>query len=131
MHRAQRLEPQRLWGRVSLVLLSDRGIREVNGAFLGRGVPTDVMAFAYPPGPADRGRYEGEVLVNVQRAWQEGRRRRGPSHELALYVAHGCDHLAGRDDATAAEALAMRRRENRWLRTSPAQVDNLFEAPPC
>ncbi|MBQ3810327.1 MAG: hypothetical protein II839_05855, partial [Kiritimatiellae bacterium] len=40
--------------------------------------------------------------------------------ELALYLAHGFDHLAGSDDATAAGYRAMRRRELRWLAALPS-----------
>ena len=36
--------------------------------------------------------------------------------ELALYLAHGCDHLTGADDATPAGRARMRRRELGWLR---------------
>ena len=55
-------------------------------------------------------------MVNSERAAAEGRGRPGgTSRELALYLAHGLDHLAGRDDAAPAERRAMRRRENGWL----------------
>ena len=57
-----------------------------------------------------------ELVINAERALAEGRRRAGgAARELALYLAHGMDHLAGRDDDTPARRRAMRRRETRWL----------------
>jgi len=53
------------------------------------------------------------------------RRAGGPDRELALYLAHGCDHLAGADDATPRQRAAMRRRELRWLRAA-AHADLLM-----
>jgi len=117
---------------VSAVLLDDAGIAAVNRDFLGRREPTDVISFRYEPLPGEADRCEGEVLVNVQRAIEEGPRagRGGASRELALYVAHGCDHLAGSGDETAAARARMRRRERRWLRAAPgaALVDGLLRA---
>jgi len=58
----------------------------------------------------------GEMVVNAERAREEGAKRDGgTARELALYVAHGFDHLAGADDDTPARRRAMRRRETRWL----------------
>jgi len=70
------------------------------------------------PLPGDPVGMRGELLVHVERAWQVGSRRRGwsASRELALYIAHGCDHLNDAEDATPAGRQRMRRRELRWLR---------------
>ena len=54
--------------------------------------------------------------MNISQAHRLGRRYGGPAHELALYIAHGCDHLAGEDDTTPAQRQRMRKRELRWLR---------------
>ena len=58
-----------------------------------------------------------EIIVNAERAWLAGSRRRGwsPSRELALYIAHGCDHLNDERDTTPAGRRRMRRRELHWL----------------
>jgi ssRNA-specific RNase YbeY (16S rRNA maturation enzyme) len=55
------------------------------------------------------------VFVNAERARAEGLRRGGVADELALYIAHGCDHLAGASDRTPAGRARMRRREQAWL----------------
>jgi ssRNA-specific RNase YbeY (16S rRNA maturation enzyme) len=71
----------------------------------------------------------GEVVLNVQRAAAEGRRRQGASRELARYLAHGLQHLTGATDATAGERTRMHRRERAWLRAAEAQdlLDDLME----
>ena len=86
----------------------------------GVRVQTDVVSQSYEavPGvcPAT-----AELVLNAERAKQEGQRRvGGPARELALYLAHGLDHLAGADDDTPARRRAMRRRETAWLDADPA-----------
>jgi len=44
-----------------------------------------------------------------------GARRGNAADELALYLAHGCDHLSGANDRTLRERRRMRRRELLWL----------------
>ncbi len=83
---------------------------------LRRGV-TDVLVFDYPALPGRTAGRAADLLVNVPCAVRESARypTRSASRELALYVAHGLNHLTGASDATAAGRRAMRRRELRWL----------------
>jgi len=105
------------WGEVSVVLVDDAGSRAINKAYLGHDYPTDVISFNFDPIPGDPATGTcGEIVVNLSQAHRLGRRYGGVPHELALYLAHGCDHLAGEDDATPAQRQKMRRRELRWLR---------------
>ena len=101
-----------------IALTDDAGIADVNRRFLDRPHPTDVIAFAYDPSPGQPG--AAEIVINVQRAREEGARRGGADRELALYLAHGLDHLAGADDATPRQRAAMLRREHAWLRAATA-----------
>ena len=100
---------------LSVVLVDDRGITPLNRTFIGHEGPTDVISFRYDRIPgAPQG--TAEVVVNAERAVQEARRRGIPVHrELALYLAHGCLHLTGADDATPDQRAAMQRIQNRWL----------------
>jgi rRNA maturation RNase YbeY len=87
--------------------------------------PTDVITQRYTPIPGESAGLIGELFVNVERAHQAAPRRTGwsPDHELALYLAHGCDHLTGADDTTPRERARMRRRELAWLRkVSPRRL---------
>ena len=118
------------WGEVSIVLTDDDGIRNLNLEHLARYEATDVLCFLYDPMPGDRGRSTAEIIVNVQRAVEEGNHRetisvrnRRPwnrSRELALYLAHGCDHLTGANDTTRDKRAGMRRKELRWLKQAEA-----------
>lgn len=104
------------WSQVSVVLVDDAGSQAINAAHLGHDYPTDVISFRYEPvpGEVDDGAC-GEIIVNVAMAIRIGPRWGGWPRELALYLAHGCDHLGGADDASRTQRLSMRRRERRWL----------------
>jgi len=116
MLRAGRLRPECAWAGVSVVLTDDAGITPVNRTFLDHARATDVITFTLAPMPGGGAGACGEIHLNVQRALEEGARAAGKvSDELALYLAHGCDHLAGADDRTRAQRRRMRRRELRWL----------------
>jgi len=110
------------WGEVSVVLVDDSGSRDVNEAYLGHAYATDVISFNLDPvpGEADPGLC-GEIIVNVEEARQKGCLYGGANHELALYIAHGCDHLSGEDDQTPSQRQRMRRRELRWLKEARAK----------
>jgi rRNA maturation RNase YbeY len=116
-HLASRREPDTCWSEITVVLTDDQGIQAYKEAAFGYREITDVVTLRYAPSPADPGT-EGEIFVNVQRAFTRPHRPDWtPFHELALYIAHGCDHLNGADDRTPAERQRMRRRERRWLQT--------------
>ena len=106
------------WHGVSALLTDDTGIVVANQAVFGRDYVTDVISLTYPPLPGETG-WNGELIINVELAASEGARRAGgPDRELALYLAHGCDHLAGADDATPRQRATMHCRELRWLRAA-------------
>jgi len=121
-----RTPAERPWQEVTVHLLDDAGIAPVNRAVLGHEGATDVITQRYEPIPGEAGGLVGELFVNVERALRAAPRRAGWSadRELALYLAHGCDHLAGADDAMPRERARMRRRELAWLRL--ATLERLF-----
>jgi probable rRNA maturation factor len=100
---------------VSLVLTDDAYIRNINRAHLGHDCPTDVIAFSFLPLPTESAP-RGEIFVNAEMAARVGKRFCGKDRELALYIAHGCDHLSGEEDSTPQLRRRMRQRELRWLR---------------
>jgi len=95
------------------VLADDERICSANSAVFGRPAVTDVISCAYAPAPGRAGRC-AEIVVNCDRA----RSSRFPGRELALYIAHGCDHLAGATDDTPARRKRMLRREQGWRRAA-------------
>ncbi|MDD5704911.1 MAG: rRNA maturation RNase YbeY [Kiritimatiellae bacterium] len=103
------------WRELVLVLVDDAVCAKINVAALGHAGATDVITMTYPSVPGESPGDSAELVLNLERAWLLGGNVRDSSQELALYLAHGCDHLCGRDDATPAARRAMRRRELRWL----------------
>ncbi len=102
---------------LSLCFVDNAAIRALNARYLGRARVTDVLAFplsdAADPTPD---RLLGEVIVSVEKAIAEARRRRiPPEREVALYTAHGLLHLLGYGDHTPADRLHMRRAERQAL----------------
>ena len=103
------------WAEVSVVLTDDAGIALVNRTFLDHARATDVITFTLAPMPGGGAGTCGEIHLNVERALEEGARRGNATDELALYLAHGCDHLTGANDRTVKERRRMRRRELLWI----------------
>jgi len=67
---------------------------------------------------------QGEIIVNVEQALRARHRPDwSPNQELALYIAHGIDHLHGSTDTNPRECQRMRRRELRWIRQTRSRDD--------
>ena len=130
---AQRLDPMAQWNEVCLHLVDDRIMRVANLAVFGKDAVTDVISQRYIPSPPDFA-LSGEIIVNVQQALHAPQRPGwSAGHELALYVAHGLDHLHGSDDATPAQRKRMHQRERRWLQSiahnNPFSLAQLIRLP--
>lgn len=109
--------PPDVWGDITVTLTDDTGIQTYKEAAFGIREITDVVTIHYTPSPADP-MHEGEIFVNVQRAFERQATTEWTCyHELALYIAHGFDHLTGANDHTPEKRKAMRQREKRWLKT--------------
>lgn len=96
---------------LSVMLVGDARIRELNARHRRKRKPTDVLAFpmddvATPPG--GRARLLGDVVVSLDTAARQARERR---HSLAAEVthllAHGLLHLLGWDHRTDDEEARM------------------------
>ena len=126
MLQARHLKSECPWAEVTVVLTDDAGIAPVNRIFLDHARATDVITFTLAPMPGGGAGTFGEIHLNVERALEEGSRRGGSTalttgnaaDELALYLAHGCDHLTGANDRTVMQRRRMRRRELLWIQRS-------------
>ena len=117
MTKVRRLDRNTVWTSLEINLTDDARIREIKKQVFGIDEITDVIALRYDPVPGIETGTTAEIFVNVRRAQERAAGGRWTAaRELALYLAHGCDHLSGADDASEADYLRMRRRELRWLR---------------
>ncbi len=105
-----------VWDEISILLVDDEGITQTNREYFDKNRPTDVISFRYDPVPGEDDRLGGDLLINVDRAVQEGTARGKVDYELALYMAHGFDHLSGAEDNTPEKQKKMRATETAWLR---------------
>lgn len=101
--------------KISLALVTDDKIAEINKQFLDHDGPTDVITFPLSNPKAKK--LEGELILGVHVAQREAEERGHDVHtELCLYVIHGVLHLCGYDDRTAKDAKQMRQKEREYLK---------------
>jgi rRNA maturation RNase YbeY len=125
------------WQDITLHLTDNAGIKSVNKAVFSSNDVTDVISSTYSPIPGEESCLTGEIVVNAQRAVEltTAKRRAAvrwtASEELALYIAHGCDHLSGEDDNSRTRRERMRRRELRWLKEArdTGMLNNMVTLP--
>ena len=104
---------------LSILLVDDAAISELNHRYRGRSRPTDVLAFSLLEGAhADRrGALLGDVVIGIETAARQARaRRRTLDDEVARLLLHGALHLVGYDHLRSAEARLMRAQERRVWR---------------
>mgnify|MGYP001359691008 CR=1 FL=1 len=81
---------------VSISIVDDSQIQELNKKFLNRDYPTDVLSFNHDEERADGTFFLGEIIVNKEQA-----KRQAPDYgntveqEISELVAHGMLHLLG------------------------------------
>lgn len=108
---------------LSLALVGDAAMVELNRTHRGKSSPTDVLSFSLVEGTAAdfRGALLGDVVIDVEQAARQARRARRPlDAELAKLLVHGVLHLLGHDHERDDDARRMRREERRVLRALDA-----------
>ena len=100
-------------GILSIVLVDDSAIQELNSRFLQKDVATDVIAF--PLEDEEEGVW-GEVYISGERA-KEQSSEYGVSfeEELARLIVHGVLHLVGYEDGNRSSRKRMREKEDYYL----------------
>lgn len=98
---------------ISLVILNNERIHDLNRQFLEHDYPTDVLSF--PLGDGDSGSekaIEGEIVVSAEMAKERSEEFHWTAqNELLLYIVHGMLHLCGYDDKSDEKRQRMRIRE--------------------
>jgi probable rRNA maturation factor len=112
-------------GSISLAIVDDATIHELNRRHLGHDYVTDVLSFVLESG---EGCLEGEVIASLETA-----ARRAPefgwtaAEELLLYIVHGALHLVGHDDQEPDARRAMRAAERKYLSRSGIELRETAE----
>ena len=104
---------------LSVSLVDDEEIADLNREWRGKRGPTDVLAFSLVEGDhaERRGPLLGDVVIGVETAARQARRaRRSVDDEVARLLIHGTLHLLGHDHRRAAETRVMRAEERRIWR---------------
>ncbi len=104
---------------LSVALVDDDAIAELNLRDRGKSGPTDVLSYSLLEGPhADcRGALLGDVVISIETAARQARRaRRCLDDECLRLLIHGVLHVLGHDHEDEAEARRMRAEERRLWR---------------
>jgi probable rRNA maturation factor len=98
---------------ISLAVVDDTTMHELNRRHLDHDYPTDVLSFVLE---VDGDHLEGEVIISSDTAAAEAEERGWPAAaEQLLYVIHGTLHLVGYRDKLPAEIDTMRAAEEKYL----------------
>jgi len=83
-------------GDVSVAIVDDPTMHQLNIEYLNHDYPTDVLSFVLE---RDEEHLEGEIIVSVDTAVELARDYQWSwENEFLLYIIHGCLHLVGYDD---------------------------------
>jgi len=114
-------------GEVSVAVVDDATIHEINRQFLCHDCPTDVISFVLE---RHESHLEGEIVASLETAIREAPRAKSAGyvsgdravnghwsvrHELLLYIVHGALHLVGYDDTTDDDRRLMTEAEEKYL----------------
>jgi|CXWL01.1.fsa_nt_gi probable rRNA maturation factor len=125
MRHAAPLKRKALWflkqrgeaGReLSVALVRDAEMRELNRRFRKKDKATDVLSFPAGDGVSGEQALLGDVIISIDTARRVARELGVPvEDELTRYLAHGILHLLGHDHHRAADRAKMARWEERLL----------------
>lgn len=105
---------------ISLAVIDDETMHELNRRHLDHDYPTDVLSFVLED---DGDHLEGEVILSADTAASVANElAHSPAHEQLLYVIHGMLHLVGFDDHSEVDAEEMRAAEERYLQEFGARL---------
>ncbi|NRA09147.1 MAG: rRNA maturation RNase YbeY [Myxococcales bacterium] len=104
---------------ISISLVDDSAISELNAAYRKKQGATDVLSFSLLEGEHSerRGALLGDVVVSLETAARQAARGgRSLDQEVMRLLIHGALHLLGHDHQQAGEARRMRAEERRLWR---------------
>jgi probable rRNA maturation factor len=101
---------------VSIMIVNDEQIRQLNKQFLNRDCTTDCLSFDLNDGNELDSRRLFDIIVSGETAVRQAASRgHSAEAELALYITHGLLHNLGFDDSTPEKAKKMHNTEDKIL----------------
>ena len=101
---------------LSLVLVNDMYIRNLNWKYRRKDSATDVLAFPMRDSRRLSGVILGDVVISVETAAKEAKKRKKDlQDELDLYFVHGILHLLGYDDEKPRARKKMKDKEKELM----------------
>jgi probable rRNA maturation factor len=104
---------------LSILLVNDKRIAQLNRKYRHRPEPTDVLAFAMQEGgyPEFSHQILGDVVISVETAQRQAQEsRHSLTKELQILIIHGILHLLGYDHQKPVEAERMHLQERRLIK---------------
>ena len=99
---------------ISLTIVDDRGITEINRQYLGRDYPTNVIAFSLNEGEFGdiNPHILGDIIISIETAIRDAKTGDlSIEDEIDYLMIHGVLHLLGYDHELAEEAEEMQEKE--------------------
>ncbi len=103
---------------LSIVLVDNSYIQELNRLYLNRDRPTNVISFPQQEGFGPAGTHLGDIVISAERAIEEAEDTElSPDQRLKQLLVHGICHLCGfnHEDVPEAQALEMEAMEKKIL----------------
>jgi probable rRNA maturation factor len=111
---------------ISILLVDNSYIKELNFIYRNQNIPTDVLSFAMNELGEDEPDYEsldevnilGDIVISLEKAVEQSEEYgHSLSRELGYLVAHGMLHLIGYDHETEEETRGMRNLEEKIMQS--------------
>lgn len=104
-----------LRSEISIAVVDDPAIRQLNKRYLNHDYETDVISFVLEY-LEETSALSGQLIVSTDTAQKTAREFGGSMQdELLLYVVHGTLHLVGYNDKNPSDAKEMRDAEKKYL----------------
>ena len=102
-------------GELAIVFCDDQYLLKVNQEYLAHDYFTDIITFDYCQA-GDKKR-SGDLIISIDRVKDNAQQEKVAfEKELHRVLVHGVLHLCGYKDKKPADKLAMRKREDKWLK---------------
>jgi probable rRNA maturation factor len=103
-------------GLVSVVIVSDAKMKQLNYQFRRKNKITDVLSFREQDGPLPEKGFIGELIIDYSQIKRQAKKfKHSVAYELAFIVIHGTLHLLGYEDETARGVLEMDKLGNKLI----------------